>query len=67
VRTASQVDAALRRASELSANRPFGAPRVDMSPAAIDLRLRQASELREACGRLAELGSHRGPEDAPGR
>jgi hypothetical protein len=55
-RSRSDVDALLRRASELSANVPSDAPRVDMSPEAIDLRLRQASDLSRASTELERLG-----------
>lgn len=46
------ADALLRRAAELSAGMGSATPRVDMSKAGVDLRLRQASELSEACLRL---------------
>jgi hypothetical protein len=55
VKTGAQVDALLRMASELSAQQPLDAPRVEMSSEAIDLRLRQASELSAACLQLGRL------------
>lgn len=55
--TGKIVDARLRRASELSAGMRTGTPRVDMSGPAIELRLRQVSDLSRACLQLESVGA----------
>ena len=52
----SSIDERLRIASALSGAVSSTTPRVPMTRDAIDLRLRQVSELSHACLRLARLG-----------
>ncbi len=54
--TAELIEARLRRASELSAVMRTATPRVDMSGPAIELRLRQVSDLSRACMQLESAG-----------
>ena len=50
------IDERLQRASRLSASLSSATPRVPMAGAAIELRLRQASELSRACFELGKIG-----------
>lgn len=56
----ARVDEWLRMASELSVEVSSETPRVDMSPEATDLRLRQAAELSQACLELQAVGVRAG-------
>lgn len=56
MREFDQVEQRLSRAAELSLGMRYDAPRVDMSAEAVDLRLRQASELSRACLQLQRAG-----------
>lgn len=62
--SADIVEQRLREASLASRALRFDTPRVDMSAGAVELRLRQAADLSQACLRLRELGDSRPPPPA---
>ncbi|MSP60520.1 MAG: hypothetical protein EXR72_09305 [Myxococcales bacterium] len=53
------IDQCLREMSRLSEGIDSRTPRVDMGAAAIDLRLRQLSDLTAACLELGRIGARR--------
>lgn len=54
---AKAVEQRIRRASELSGKIRYDTPRVDMSPGAVDRRLREAADLSQVCAELRRAGA----------